>query len=96
MWALKITSKFAFKKTQGANSGIGYNCAVEIAKRKGTVHLVCRNAALGTEAKENIIKATQNENVFLHILDVSQPKQVVDFTKKFGQDNPTLNVLVCY
>ena len=29
--------------------GLGYTCALEIAKRKGKVHLVCRNEQKGIE-----------------------------------------------
>ncbi len=35
--------------------------AEEIAKRGGTVHLVCRNVRTAEEAKEEIVKATGNE-----------------------------------
>ncbi len=79
----------------GANSGIGYDCALEIAKRQGTVHLVCRNDELGNAAKENIISQTGNDRIFLHILDLSQPQRVVEFTKAFANTNNKLNVLVC-
>ena len=78
----------------GGNSGIGYDCAFEIAKRKGTVHLVCRNDQLGNKAKEEIITQTGNDKIFLHILDLSQPQRVVEFTKAFTNTNNKLNVLV--
>lgn len=88
---IKYCDIFSYK---GANSGIGYSCALEIAKRKGTVHLVCRNEKLGTEAKEKIMKSTQNENVHLHIVDMSLPNQIVAFIKKFSEENKKLDVLV--
>ncbi|CAL8127437.1 unnamed protein product [Orchesella dallaii] len=78
----------------GGNSGIGYNCAVEIARRKGTVHLVCRNEKLGSAAKNDIIKETQNEKVFLHIVDLSKPKEVIEFSKSFSTSKDNLNALI--
>lgn len=78
----------------GGNSGIGFQCALEIAKRRGTVHLVCRNEKLGITAKDDIIKETKNDNIFLHVVDLSQPKQIIEFTTKFCEDHDNLNVLV--
>lgn len=70
---------------------MGYECAMQIAKRQGTVHLVCRNKIAGQKALEEIKEATKNDNVHLHIVDVSRPKQILEFTNNFS--NP-LNVLV--
>ncbi|KAK8740877.1 hypothetical protein OTU49_002743, partial [Cherax quadricarinatus] len=44
----------------GANSGIGKCIATEIAKRGGTVHMVCRNPSSAEEAKQDIIDASNN------------------------------------
>ncbi|XP_023335601.1 dehydrogenase/reductase SDR family member 12 [Eurytemora carolleeae] len=78
----------------GANSGIGKETALEIAKRGGTVHLVCRNPQYGEAAKAEIMEATGSSNVHLHILDMSQPKSVHAFTRKFGEENEKLDVLI--
>lgn len=45
----------------GGNSGIGKCIALDIAKRGGTVHLVCRNAKSAEEAKNEIIKDSGNQ-----------------------------------
>ncbi|XP_069745861.1 dehydrogenase/reductase SDR family member 12-like isoform X2 [Narcine bancroftii] len=44
----------------GANSGIGKATVFEIAKRGGTVHLVCRNRERAEEAKAEIVKECNN------------------------------------
>lgn len=49
----------------GANSGIGKCIAMDIAKRGGTVHLVCRNAKTAEEAKEEIIKTSGDNKVIV-------------------------------
>jgi dehydrogenase/reductase SDR family protein 12 len=44
----------------GGNSGIGKCIAMDIAKRGGTVHLVCCNKISAQEAQTEIQKATGN------------------------------------
>uniref|UniRef100_A0A8C2HSQ4 Dehydrogenase/reductase (SDR family) member 12 n=1 Tax=Cyprinus carpio TaxID=7962 RepID=A0A8C2HSQ4_CYPCA len=45
----------------GANSGIGKAAACEIAKRGGTVHLVCRNEDRAKEARKDVVEQSKNE-----------------------------------
>ncbi|XP_078612431.1 dehydrogenase/reductase SDR family member 12-like isoform X2 [Branchiostoma floridae x Branchiostoma japonicum] len=45
----------------GANSGIGKATAEEVAKRGGTVHLVCRNPTRGEEALNDIREKTGSQ-----------------------------------
>ncbi|XP_064501863.1 dehydrogenase/reductase SDR family member 12 isoform X6 [Pseudopipra pipra] len=77
----------------GANSGIGKATAKEIARRGGTVHLVCRNKERAEVAQEEIVTETGNQNIFLHIVDVSNPKDVWKFAEKFRNEH-RLNVLI--
>ncbi|XP_010892870.1 dehydrogenase/reductase SDR family member 12 isoform X2 [Esox lucius] len=44
----------------GANSGIGKATAMAIAKRGGTVHMVCRNKERAEKAREDIVRETGN------------------------------------
>lgn len=44
----------------GANSGIGKSCAMEVAKRGATVHMVCRSKERGENAQKEIITTTNN------------------------------------
>lgn len=77
----------------GANSGIGKAAANEIAKRGGTVHLVCRNKSRAEEAKKEIVEQSKNENVHVHIVDMSSPRQVWEFASTFSR-NHSVNVLI--
>ncbi|XP_066032212.1 dehydrogenase/reductase SDR family member 12 isoform X5 [Chamaea fasciata] len=77
----------------GANSGIGKATAKEIARRGGTVHLVCRNKERAEVAKEEIVSETGNQNIFLHIVDISNPKEIWNFAEKFRNEHK-LNVLI--
>ncbi|XP_013784519.1 dehydrogenase/reductase SDR family member 12-like [Limulus polyphemus] len=78
----------------GANSGIGKVIAQEVAKKGGTVHMVCRNKERAVAAKQEIIENTGNENVEVHVVDMSEPKQVYRFAKDFVESHDVLNVLV--
>ncbi|KAM9710038.1 dehydrogenase/reductase SDR family member 12 [Menidia menidia] len=77
----------------GANSGIGKAAAQELANRGGTVHMVCRNKGRAEAAKEEIVERSKNQNVHVHIVDMSSARQVWDFAQSFSQNNP-LHVLV--
>jgi len=78
----------------GANSGIGKQTALEIAKRGGTIHMVCRNPEYGEEAKKELRKLSDNSEIYLHILDMSKPRDVTKFVKKFNDQNERLDVLI--
>lgn len=78
----------------GANSGIGKICALEVAKRGATVHMVCRSEERGTAAQKEIIDTSKNNNVFLHICDISQPRNVMKFAKDFVESKKPLNILM--
>ncbi|KAK4327185.1 hypothetical protein Pmani_002332 [Petrolisthes manimaculis] len=78
----------------GANSGIGKCIATEIAKRGGTIHMVCRNPKTAQEAKCEIINATDNQNVMVHILDMCDSRAVYNFAKNFCAENDVLHTLV--
>ena len=78
----------------GSNSGIGKQTALEIVKRGGTVHMVCRNPNTGEEAKQELVETSGNNNIHLHILDLSKPTDVLEFAKKFSEENSKLDVLV--
>ncbi|ESO86444.1 hypothetical protein LOTGIDRAFT_195174 [Lottia gigantea] len=78
----------------GANSGIGKCAAIEIAKRGGTIHMVCRDQKRGEEALNEIKSTSGNSNIKLHQLDMSLPSEVLKFTKNFEKSGEKLNVLI--
>lgn len=77
----------------GANSGIGKATAQEIASRGGTVHMVCRNKGRADAAKEEIVEKSKSQDVHVHIVDMSNMRQVWEFAQSFSQSN-TLHVLI--
>ncbi|XP_076013396.1 dehydrogenase/reductase SDR family member 12 [Genypterus blacodes] len=77
----------------GANSGIGKAAAQEIASRGGTIHMVCRNKDRAEAAKDEIVEQSKNQNVHVHIVDLSSAHQVWEFAQNFSQNN-TVHVLI--
>uniref|UniRef100_A0A2K6L537 Dehydrogenase/reductase 12 n=1 Tax=Rhinopithecus bieti TaxID=61621 RepID=A0A2K6L537_RHIBE len=87
----------------GGNSGTGKATALEIAKRdkqllthvstEPHVHLVCRDQALAEDARGEIIQESGNQNIFLHIVDLSDPKKIWKFVENFKQEHK-LHVLI--
>ncbi|CAJ1072148.1 dehydrogenase/reductase SDR family member 12-like [Xyrichtys novacula] len=78
----------------GANSGIGKATAMAIAKRGGTVHMVCRNRDRAEEAREDIIYESGNTEVYAHIVDMSETRKVKEFAEDFKMQYSSLNVLI--
>ncbi|XP_014865074.1 PREDICTED: dehydrogenase/reductase SDR family member 12-like isoform X2 [Poecilia mexicana] len=78
----------------GANSGIGKATAMAIAKKGGTVHMVCRNKDRAEEAKSEIVSESGNAEVYIHVVDMSQTRKVWEFAEAFTKEHPSLNVLI--
>mmetsp|Transcript_6602 Transcript_6602/g.20933 ORF Transcript_6602/g.20933 Transcript_6602/m.20933 type:complete len:111 (+) Transcript_6602:523-855(+) len=55
----------------GANSGIGKEVCLALARRRATVHMLCRDQERGEVARSEIVEQTGNENVTLHVVDGS-------------------------
>ena len=66
----------------GANTGIGKETAVDLAKRGAKVYLACRDTVKGEEARLEIIERSDNENVFVRKLDLSSFESIRNFVKE--------------
>lgn len=47
-------------------------------------------------AKKEIIEATKNDKVFVHIVDMSRPGDIRKFVADFKQQQLPCHVLVCF
>ncbi len=77
----------------GANSGIGKETALALARMGATVVLVCRSEARGTEALDDIKAQTGNDAVSLVLADFSSQQQVREAAAILAQCD-RLDVLV--
>ena len=78
----------------GANQGIGYETAKDLAKRGATLHLVCRNKERGEKARDEIVAATNNSDVQLHVADLSSVSQTKALAQALLATGQPLHLLV--
>lgn len=66
----------------GANSGIGKETALNLARRGAKVYLACRDFSRASLAKFEIVGKTGNKNVFVKILDLSSFDSIRAFVEE--------------
>jgi len=76
----------------GANSGIGFETSMALARRGATLLMLCRSAERGQRAADQIAFDTGNRNVVLEIVDVSSRRSVREFCDRLSHDR--VDVLV--
>ena len=86
----------------GANQGIGYATAKQLASQKANVHMVCRSEERGEKAlaklREEVAKqsggSVDGANVRLHVCDISSMAAVKALTDAYVKGGDPLHVLV--
>lgn len=78
----------------GANSGIGKETALGLAKMGTSLALVCRNKEKGEAAKEEIVKATGNTSIELFLADLLPQREVRRVAAEFKATHRGLDILV--
>ncbi|TDD82103.1 SDR family NAD(P)-dependent oxidoreductase [Actinomadura darangshiensis] len=76
----------------GANSGIGYHTALQLARHGASVVLACRSAERGQAAFDRIKAAAPGADLVLGSLDLADLASVRAFAARFGDD--PLGILV--
>ncbi|XP_017027060.1 retinol dehydrogenase 12-like [Drosophila kikkawai] len=78
----------------GCNTGIGKETVLEIAKRGGTVYMACRDMNRCNEARDEIIKETNNQKIYSRELDLSSFDSIRNFAAGFKREQDKLHVLI--
>jgi NAD(P)-dependent dehydrogenase (short-subunit alcohol dehydrogenase family) len=78
----------------GANSGIGYVTARELARRGAAVTLACRSAARGRAAVIRLRGEVPGAEVEFAALDLADLASVREFARAYGERHPRLDLLV--
>jgi len=78
----------------GANVGIGYYTALDLAKRNARVILACRDEVKAESAKNKIIAASNNKNVVVRVIDLCVMRSVKDFARQIISEETRLDVLI--
>lgn len=66
----------------GANSGLGYATALELARAGATVHLLCRDPGRGQSALEAMQRELPAADLTLELLDVSRLTEVRRYVER--------------
>ncbi|WP_316825435.1 SDR family NAD(P)-dependent oxidoreductase [Pedobacter miscanthi] len=81
----------------GANSGIGFECALQLAStvQDAQIILACRNVQTGEEAVKKIKHKTGHQNLVCWPLDLASLKSVKKFTADFAKlPDPVVSALI--
>ncbi|MFZ0872855.1 MAG: SDR family oxidoreductase [Rhodanobacter sp.] len=78
----------------GANSGLGYETALALAKAGGEVILTARNAAKGRDALARIRALSPQAKLRLELLDLASLVSVADFARRLLAEGRPLDLLI--
>ncbi len=79
----------------GGNSGIGYECALELARQGWQVIIASRNKEASATAVKKIAQETGNNSIVAMELDLGSFSSIRRFVKEIEEKNLPLNALVC-
>ncbi|XP_041669511.1 retinol dehydrogenase 12-like [Cheilinus undulatus] len=78
----------------GANTGIGKETAIDLAKRGARIIMACRDPERGQAAVQEVIEKSENQNVVYMKLDLADSKSIREFAEAVNKDEPRLNLLI--
>lgn len=78
----------------GANSGVGFVEARELARKGAKVIMACRNAEKAERARREILAAVPGANVEVELLDLAGLQSVRDFAERFRERGEPLDLLI--
>ncbi|KAM4572377.1 retinol dehydrogenase 13-like [Odontesthes bonariensis] len=78
----------------GANTGIGKETAVDLAKRGARIILACRDMDRANKAAQDVRKRSGNDNVIVKKLDLASLESVRHFAKDILANEQRLDVLI--
>uniref|UniRef100_A0A8C9DBF4 NADP-retinol dehydrogenase n=1 Tax=Panthera leo TaxID=9689 RepID=A0A8C9DBF4_PANLE len=78
----------------GANTGIGKQTALELAKRGGNIILACRDMEKCEAAARDIRRETLNHHVSARHLDLASLKSIREFAAKITEEKERVHILI--
>ena len=78
----------------GANTGIGKETAIDMAKRQARVIMACRSVERGEKAAEEVRRASGSSNVVFQQLDLASLTSVRRFCERVLKEEPRIDILI--
>ena len=78
----------------GANSGLGKEITIGLAKKEIKVIMACRNQSKAESAKAEVLSKVNNADLEIMILDLSSLSSVRNFASAFGKKYKRLDLLI--
>ena len=78
----------------GANTGIGKETALDLAKRGARVIMACRNLHKAEKALKEIVQKSGNKHIVAKRLDLASLKSVREFAEDVNKNEARLDVLI--
>ena len=78
----------------GANTGIGLETAVDLAKRNSRVILACRSVERGETVAVEVRKRSGNDNAVFVQMDLASLDSVRKFAAKILEEEPRIDILI--
>lgn len=79
----------------GANSGIGKEMATYAAAKGATLYMLCRSQGRAEEAKADIQQKTDNPNVHILLVDVTELSQIRKAVAELQSKEDKVDCIVC-
>jgi retinol dehydrogenase-12 len=78
----------------GANTGIGYETAMDLANRGARVIMACRNIKNAIKSADIIRQKSGNGNVITEYLDLASLESVKKFATKINEQEERIDILI--
>lgn len=78
----------------GANSGLGYETTIALAKQGAKVIMACRSVSKAKSAKDKILQQLPNAELEVMEIDLSSLQSVRNFAEAYQNQYNTLDVLI--
>lgn len=78
----------------GANTGIGKETAIDLAKRGARIIMACRDMEKADAALKEVKDASGNQDVVISKLDLADSKSIREFAEKINEEEKQVNILI--
>lgn len=78
----------------GANSGIGKETAIDLARRGGKIYIACRDIKRGEDALIEIREKSGSTNVHFLQMDLASMDSIREFSRRFHSVENNLHILI--